>query len=162
MLSSSFLGASHQRYGFSSSRSSDSSFLSLSFLIGVASALTLPFVFAEAFLESGVSESDSSFFRPFVFFADAVPFDFRLLFGLTSSSLSDSSFLAAFFGVAFLALLSLARISFACFSAFFSMAAFSFASFEVRGSSSSEESSPNAAAVVFGGSLPGFFLAANG
>jgi hypothetical protein len=86
-----------------------------------------------------------------------VPFDFRFALGLTSSSLSDSSFFTAFF-----ALLSLARIDLASFSAFFSMEAFCLASFVVNGSSSPEESSPKAAAVTLGGSFPGFFLAASG
>jgi hypothetical protein len=64
-------------------------------------------------------------------------------------------------GVAFFALLSLARIALASFSAFFSIDAFSLASFVVSGSSS-EDSSPIAAAVTLGGSFPGFFLAASG
>jgi hypothetical protein len=117
---------------------------------------------AAAFFLSGTSESDSSFFTPLVFFVEAfaevVPLDFRF-FGFTSSSLSDSSFLAAFFGVGFFGLLSLARISFASLAAFFSIDAFCFASFDVNGSSSSEESSPNAVSLAFGGSLLAFFLA---
>ena len=74
-----------------------------------------------------------------------MPFDFRFALGLTSSSLSDSSFFAAFF-----ALLSLARIDLASFSAFFSIEAFFLASFVVSGSSSPEDSSPKAAAVTLG------------
>jgi hypothetical protein len=87
--------------------------------------------------------------------------DFRFDLGFTSPSLSDSSFLATFF--AFFALLSFARIDLASFSAFFSIDAFCLASFDVSGSSSSsEDSSPKAAAVTLGGSFPGFFLAASG
>jgi hypothetical protein len=104
----------------------------------------------------GISESDSSFFTPFVFLAGAALVDFRF-FGLMSSSLSIS-FLAAFFGVAFFALLSSARIAFACFSAFFSIEAFCLASLRFRGSSS-EDSTPNVDGSTFGGSLEDFFAA---
>ncbi len=149
MLSSSFFGASHQRY--SSSSSSDASSALSSFLadfaaafLGVADSAFIflgvaasAFIFFGgaffAFFAAGGASEPNSFFTPLVFLAEDTPFDWRFLVFAKGSSSESSSFRALF-------LASLARIALASLLAACSMAAFLLASLAPSGWSSSDDS----------------------
>ncbi len=165
MLSSSFLGASHQRYSSSSSSFSGSSLSFFAFFAGAflteaeVSALALPLAGAAlTFFRMGASESDSSFLIPFVLPLAETPLDSRFLpLAAARGASSSDSALIAFLGVDFFCLDSLARIALASFAALFSMDFRFWASLAFRGWSSSE-SSRVAVSLAAGGSFLGLRL----